>query len=280
MELSSIYSVRAICETLDINRSTVYYRKRIDEYELELRDIIEQIAAEYPRYGYRRTAEMLRRSGYHVGYRRVARIMCEENLQVHVKRYCRTTHSANGSAKYPNLLKDSEIEHPDQFWCGDITYIMLRKEFIYLAVLMDIFTRSVRGWNLSRSLDDQLTLGALDMALCKGKPEIHHSDQGVQYLSGAYVDRLDNCGIRISLASRGAAWENGYAERLIRTLKEEEVYLHEYDDFHDAHSHIGHFLEEVYMRKRPHSSLGYKTPAEFEAESRDGVLLKQSHLVV
>ncbi len=188
---------------------------------------------------------MLKRDGYQVGYRRVARIMKEENLQVHVKRYCRTTHSTGGIVRYPNLLKDSEIEHSDQFWCGDITYVGLKKEFIYLAVLMDIYSRSIRGWHLSRSLNDELTLGALEMALGKGKPEIHHSDHGVQYLSGAYIRRLDDLGVSISLASRGAAWENGYAERLIRTLKEEEVYLHEYEDFHDAYGRIGHFLDEV-----------------------------------
>jgi transposase InsO family protein len=274
MELSSVYSMRSLCEALGINRSTVYYQPQMDEYELRLRDKIEQIAAKYPRYGYRRTSEMLKRDGYQVGYRRVARIMKEENLQVHVKRYCRTTHSTGGMVRYPNLLKDSEIEHLDQFWCGDITYVRLKKEFIYLAVLMDIFSRSIRGWHLSRSLNDELTLGALEMALGKGKPEIHHSDHGMQYLSGAYVRRLDDLGVSISLASRGAAWENGYAERLIRTLKEEEVYLHEYEDFHDAFGHIGYFLDEVYMRKRPHSSLGYRTPAEFEVGSRGKMLLK------
>ncbi len=274
MELSSVYSMRSICEILGINRSTVYYQRQMDEYELRLRDKVERIAAKYPRYGYRRTWEMLKRAGYKVGYRRVARIMKEENLQVRVKRYCRTTHSTGGIVRYPNLLKGSEIEHSDQFWCGDITYIMLKKEFIYLAVLMDIFSRSIRGWHLSRSLNDGLTLGALEMALGKGKPEIHHSDHGVQYLSGAYIRRLDGLGVSISLASRGAAWENGYAERLIRTLKEEEVYLREYDNFHDAHGRIGHFLDEVYMRKRPHSSLGYRTPAEFEVESRGETLLK------
>jgi len=265
-ELSPQYSIRAICKALDIDRSTIYYQQKDDSSELEIRDQIERLAAHYPRYGYRRLAEMLKREGYQVGYRRVAHIMKEENLMVQVKRYCQTTFSEEGISKYPNLLKESKIDHPDQIWCGDITYISLERGFVYLAVLIDIFTRGIKGWELSRNLDEQLTLGALAKALQKGKPEIHHSDHGVQYLSNQYVSRLNELGISISLADRRKVWENSYVERLIRTLKEEEVYLHEYEDFRDAYQRIGYFLEEVYMRRRPHSSLGYRTPREFEEE--------------
>lgn len=281
MELCSQYQypIRTICSVLDINRSLVYYQPKPDPFELEIRDRIEEMAAKYPRYGYRRIAWLLRREGYGVGYRRVARIMKEENLLVQVKRYCKTTRSEGGGGiiKYPNLLQETIVDHPDQIWCGDITYIRLKREFVYLAVLIDVFTRGIRGWELSRDLDDQLTIGALDKALkalkalsmSKGKPakpEIHHSDHGVQYLSADYVAKLNSLKVTISVSSKGKAWQNSYAERVIRTLKEEEVYLHEYENLEDARRRIGYFLEEVYMKKRPHSSLGYMTPVEFEQD--------------
>lgn len=154
---------------------------------------------------------------------------------------------------------------PDQVWVSDITYIRLPREFVYLAVIMDVFTRSIRGWQLNRSLNLELTLTALQRALAGGKPAIHHSDQGIQYAAPTYVESLQQAGIAISMAEVGDPRQNGYAERLIRTIKEEEVRLTEYQDFAEAYAQIGHFLEEVYQRKRIHSALGYLTPAEFEA---------------
>lgn len=151
---------------------------------------------------------------------------------------------------------------------GDITYVRLQSEFVYLAVIMDVFTRSVRGWHLGRSLDGELTLTALRRALLRGIPEIHHSDQGVQYAAGGYVQMLDGLGASISMAEVGEAWQNGYAERLMRTIKEEEVALSEYIGYNDAYRQIGRFLDEVYQHKRIHSSLGYLTPAEFEQSWR------------
>jgi len=150
-------------------------------------------------------------------------------------------------------------------WVSDITYVRLQQGFVYLAAIMDVFTRSIRGWHLSRSLDPELTLTALRRALRRGKPQIHHSDQGIQYAAPAYVELLQAAEIAISMAEVGEAWQNGYAERLIRTIKEEEVELTDYQDFADAYEQIRHFLEEVYQRKRIHSVLGYLTPAEFEA---------------
>jgi transposase InsO family protein len=181
------------------------------------------------------------------------------------RRKRRTTNSEHGFPRYPNLVLGLQVERPEQVWVSDITYIRLRDEFVYLAVVMDVFTRSIRGWHLGQTLHQELTLTALQRALVTGRqPEIHHSDQGVQYAAAAYIDALQ--GTSISMAEVGEAWQNGYAERLIRTIKEEEVDLSDYHDYHDAYRQLGRFLDEVYMRKRIHSSLGYLTPAEFESQ--------------
>ena len=171
----------------------------------------------------------------------------------------------HGYPRYLNLVKELEITHPEQVWVSDITYIRLGTGFIYLAVIMDLFTRRIRGWQLSRTIDQQLTLDALKMALEDYLPEIHHSDQGVQYAAKNYTGLLNKNSVQISMAAIGKAEENGYAERLMRTIKEEEVDLTEYENFSDAYSQIRQFLEEVYEQKHIHSSLGYLTPNEFEA---------------
>ena len=150
----------------------------------------------------------------------------------------------------------------------------MQAEFLYLAVLMDLFTRAIRGWALARHLTEELTQAALARALSQRRPEIHHSDQGVQYAATGYVARLQAVGTQISMAAQGQPTQNAFAERLIRTLKEEEVYLHDYLDFADAHTHIGRFLDEVYMTKRVHSALGYLTPAEFEAQQAPRLVLQ------
>ena len=232
-----------------------------------MRRLIEHIALECPTYGYRRMTQEVRRRGMAVNPKRIQRIMQEEKLQVQVKRYVRTTYSAQGLAPYPNLIKRLIPSHPHQIWCGDITYIRLPSEWGYLAVLMDLFTRGIRGWHLGRSLTEELVYAALEQALARHPaPQIHHSDQGLQYLAHGYVKRLQAQQVRISLAAKGRPTENAFAERLIRTLKEEEVYLNEYRSFQEADQHIGYFLEEVYMNKRIHSALAYRTPAEFEAQ--------------
>jgi transposase InsO family protein len=179
----------------------------------------------------------------------------------------RTTDSRHDFPRYSNLVEHLEVTRPDQIWVADITYVRLRDEFVYLAVLMDVFTRRIRGWELGRSLDQGLTLAALRRALRGGRrPEVHHSDQGVQYAATAYTDLLAGRGVSISMAAVGKPEENGFAERLMRTIKEEEVDLSEYRDFGDAHRQLGRFLDDVYNRKRIHSSLGYLTPAEFEQQ--------------
>ena len=176
----------------------------------------------------------------------------------------RTTNSEHGFPRFKNLMEGLTVSHPDQVWVADITYIRLKNSFVYLAVLMDVFTRSIRGWHLSRSLDQNLSLYALQQGLVHHCPEMHHSDQGIHYAFKNYVQLLKDHKVQISMASVGKPEENGYAERLMRTIKEEEVELSEYNDLDDAREQIGRFLEDVYMTKRIHSALGYVTPVEFE----------------
>ena len=167
-----------------------------------------------------------------------------------------------------NRLESLEVCVPDQVWVGDITYVRLNRRFVYVALLMDVFTRMIRGWHLSRHLTHSLTLKPLENTLHQsGSPEIHYSDQGVQYLSNAYLSTLRHHGVEISVAQRGHPWENGYAERLIRTLKEEEVCLNEYRNITEARERIGHFITQVYHQKRPHSALGDLTPMEFQRQT-------------
>ena len=265
--LRTDYSVRQICETLGFNKSPLYYQPKIDPSEEVLRTEIEQLAARYPKYGYRRITKLLVRMGYPVGYRRVARLMKSANLSVSVKRICQTTKSLQGVRPWVNRLQTLEVSRCDHVWVGDITYVRLKGHFIYVCLLMDVFTRMIRAWHLSQHLTQSLTLKPLEEALHRSVPEIHHSDQGVQYLSNAYLSTLRHHGIEISVARRGCPWENGYADRLIRTLKEEEVHLNAYEDIHEARERIGQFITQVYHQKRPHSALGYLTPMEFQRKN-------------
>ena len=202
--------MREICQTLGFNKSTFYYQPKLDPSEAVLRVEIQQLAARYPTYRYRRIRALLLRQGYTVGYKRVARLMKEENLSVSVKRVCQTTRSVAGPESWVNRVQTLEISRRDQVWVGNITYVRLKRRFIYVAVLMDIFTRMIRGWQVGPHLNTSLTLKPLQEALLEsGSPEIHHSDQGVQYLSTVYLSTLKAHGIQISLARRGRPWENG-----------------------------------------------------------------------
>jgi putative transposase len=262
--LSVAYPVRLLCQVLDVSPSSYYYTPQGRD-DLTVLSWIEDILLRFPTYGYRRVTAQLQREGHPINHKRVWRIMCQNDLLAVVKRRVQTTYSGHSYGRYPNLIRDLEVTRPDQVWCADITYIQLQQGFVYLAIILDLFTRSLRGWNLARTLSTELALTALERALAKRVPEIHHSDQGVQYAAQGYVERLRAAKVQISMAAVGQATENPFAERVIRTIKEEEVYLADYVDFADAYHRIGHFIQDVYQTKRIHSALGYLTPAEFEA---------------
>jgi transposase InsO family protein len=262
---------------LDLPRTSFYHRASASD-ETDLQTALLDLAGQYPTYGYRRLTALLKREGWTVNHKRIQRLMRQMGLQRPVKkRKTRTTNSDHPFPRYPNLVKGETAARPNAIWVADITYVRLEQGFVYLGVLMDVFTRAVRGWHLSRSLDHHLTLKALKRALASGHcPLIHHSDQGLQYACKDYTDLLKENHVQISMAAVGKPEDNGYAERLMRTIKEEEVDLSEYADFHDAYRRIGSFLDDVYTRKRIHSALGYLTPAEFEANW----LTQQTELVL
>jgi transposase InsO family protein len=269
MSLTRDYPARLVCRLLDFPRCQLYRTPVAADADAELRRALQRLAGRWPTYGYRRLTKLLQRQGWQVNSKRVRRLMAE--LGIHGRlpvRRKRTTDSNHDFPRFPNLVEHLEVVRPDQVWVADITYIRLRQDFVYLAVLMDVYTRLVRGWHLGRSLEGALTLVALKRALKRHRPEIHHSDQGVQYAATDYVDRLHAAQARISMAAVGEPRENGFAERLMRTIKEEEVDLSEYRDYADARRQLGRFLDAVYNRKRIHSALGYLTPAEFEEQWR------------
>ena len=260
------YPKASVCRVLGVSRSSHYYEPVVAD-ESKLEDAIREVCGQFPCYGYRRTTAELKRRSWHVNRKHIARLMAKLGIRAKTPavRKRRTTDSTHPYPRYPNLVDELKVTHPDQVWVADITYIRLKKDFVYLAVLMDIFTRSIRGWHLDRSLEQSLTQEALCKALETRCPEIHHSDQGVQYAANQYVELLQGHAVQISMAEVGEPTQNGYAERLMRTIKEEEVDLSDYEDYHHAYQQIGQFLDDVYMRKRVHSSLKYLPPAEFEA---------------
>lgn len=260
------YPLRLLCEVLDYPHSSFYYRAHPRE-DTAARAAIAEAQAQWPTYGYRRIAVEASRGRAPLNRKRVRRLRRLMKLQRKIKaKKRRTTNSQHPFPRYPNLVQGLNVTRPDQVWVADITWIHLQREDVYLAVIMDVFTRSIRGWSLSRNLDHTLTCVALFRALRTHTPEIHHSDQGGQYAASEYTDLLRQHGVQISMADVGEAWQNGYAERLIRTIKEEEVDLSEYEDYRDALQQLGRFLDDVYMHKRIHSSLGYLTPVEFESQ--------------
>jgi transposase InsO family protein len=236
--------------------------------EMEFRDALQKIALESPAYGYRRITAELRRRGLEVNHKRVLRLMRQDNLLcLRHKAFVVTTDSRHDLPVYPNLTRELAPSGVNQLWIADITYIRLRAEFVYLAVLLDAFSRRVIGWALGRTLEAGLALSALAMALRQRRPApglVHHSDRGVQYASRDYTDLLKQHKIRISMSRKGNPYDNAACESFMKTLKYEEVYRQEYRDLDEARASMERFLEKVYNQQRLHSALGYRPPAEFE----------------
>jgi putative transposase len=249
-----------------------FYRRRVPieatPVEMELRDQMQKVATESPAYGYRRITAELQQRGFDVNHKRVLRLMREDNLLCVRRRAFRvTTDSRHNLPVYPNLAREMKLTAINQLWVADITYVRLRMEFVYLAVVLDAFSRRVIGWALGRTLEAQLAVAALRMALIQRQPApglVHHSDRGVQYASQDYTEMLKQNKATISMSRKGNPYDNAACESFMKTLKYEEVYRNEYRDFHEAHTSIGEFLDRVYNQKRLHSALGYVPPAEFE----------------
>jgi len=236
--------------------------------DMDLRDAIQRVALEWPSYGRPRITAELRRRGWEVNPKRVYRWMREDNLLcVRKRKFVVTTDSNHGRRVYPNLAGEMVLTGIDQLWVADITYIRLQSEFIYLAVVIDAYSRRVIGWELDRRVEDDLTLSALRKALELRQPVpgmVHHTDRGSQYASGDYTDLLKAAGCHISMSHKASPWENGGCESWMKTLKSEEVYRQEYRDLSEARALIAQFIDEIYNQKRLHSALGYRPPVEFE----------------
>jgi putative transposase len=278
MPLEGKLEIARACELAPVSRAG-FYREYVAhaprEAETAVRDAIQRIVIEGreqgQRMGWRPVQAALERLGWVVNHKRVQRIMREDNLlSLRKRRFVLTTDSSHPYGVYANLAEGLTLTRLNQLWVADITYIRLREEFVYLAVILDAFSRKALGWDLEDTLEARLALRALERALAARAvaPGImHHSDQGVQYASKDYVDKLLGHGFLISMSRKASPWENARAESFMKTLKTEEVYLREYRDQEEARQSITHFLEEVYNRKRLHSSLGYLAPEEFELRS-------------
>jgi putative transposase len=261
-----------MCALGGVSRAGFYRSRRpaepVVDADIDLHDQIQRMALEFPSYGWPRMTRELQRRGRAVNHKRVYRLMREDNLLcLRRHKYVLTTDSDHGLPIYPNLARELTPAGLDQLWVADITYIRLLTEFVYLAVILDAFSRRVIGWALGRTLEAELTLRALRLALERRKPApglIHHSDRGVQYASHDYTALLEAHGAQISMSRKGNPYDNAMAESFVKTLKYEEVYRNEYRDLAEAWAGIGRFFEQVYNEKRLHSALGYRPPAEFE----------------
>ncbi len=253
--------------------SSYHYDPKITRAEKEERDAdirgkVEQLRITFPRAGYRPLLHHLKRNGVNIGETRLRRILKEGGLLIKPKkRYVVTTQSDHDCLVYPNLIQEMTIDGINQVWAGDITYIRIANGFIYLAVLLDLYSRKVIGWAISKKIDRKLTLDALNMAIRRRKPPkgvIHHTDRGVQYLCNDYVDRLSENGFHLSCSGKGNPYDNAWSESFMKTLKYDEIYMGSYDTYLEVIENLPKFIDEVYNKKRLHSSLGYLPPEEFE----------------
>jgi putative transposase len=261
MEFGGELSVVRQCELLSLNRSSVYYRPVGESaLNLELMRLIDQQYTVTPFYGSRRMAAWLQRQGYDVNRKRVQRLMRLMGIEALHPRP--NTSRPNEEHKIcPYLLQDVTIVRPNQVWATDITYIRMRHGFIYLVAILDWFSRYVVSWQLSNSLDRFFCLEALDTALATARPEIFNSDQGCQFTSNDFINKLLAADVRISMDGRGRCFDNIFTERLWRTVKYEEVYIHDYDDLTDAQTRLNRYWT-FYNNERLHQALDYKTPRE------------------
>ena len=279
-------SVREACRRVGISESSYYYKPKKDEVALaksdaDVRDLIEKVQTEFPFYGYRRVHEWLeRKQGVTINKKRILRIMKKYGLKSLIWRgwKIKTTDSDHNFGYAKNLLPGMTLTGVNQVWVADITYIRISTCFVYLAMILDLFSRRVVGWAISLKIDTELCLTALDDAIEKRSPNpglIHHSDRGVQYACEAYKDRLAEHGIVPSMSAKGYCYDNAFAETFFKTLKAEEVYLTEYETIEDVLKAVPRFIESVYNEKRIHSSLGYFSPDEFEELAERKQLQKQ-----
>jgi len=260
---------------MGLSTSTYYYkprccRKERDKRDADLRDKIEYVQAEYSCWGYRTIqTNLMRHYELWVNHKRIRRVMQKFDLLRRIKRrFINTTDSNHNFRVYPNLLKGLKVTGLNQVWVSDITYIRILTGFVFLAVIIDVFSRRVVGWALSKRIDHELTLAALAMAITLRNPPadlIHHSDRGVQYACTEYIAELIRNEIMPSMSAVGNPYDNAYAESFMKTLKNEEVYLEDYEDFTDVVERVPQFIEEVYNRKRVHSGIQYLPPEEFES---------------
>lgn len=260
---------------MQLSSSTYYSDPKIsrserESFEADVRGKIEQIRVDLPGSGYRVLLSALKSSGIKIGERKLRGILAKFELQIRPrKKFVRTTDSNHTHRVYPNLIEEMTVTGVNQVWASDITYIRIENGFVYLAVILDLFSRKVIGWQISKKIDGELVLDALKMAIMRRQPRrgvIHHSDRGVQYLCGDYVEELTKHGFHISCSAKGNPYDNAWVESFMKTLKVNEVYMWEYRTYLDVLDRVPRFIEEVYNRKRPHSSLGYLSPEEFEKQ--------------
>jgi len=278
MPLQGSLSIERMCELARVSRASFYrslQEQRPAEEETEVRSAMQQIALEHRRrYGYRRICAELRRRGMPENHKRVLRMMRKDNLlALRRRRFVVTTNSNHKFQVYLNLARRMKLSGTDQLWVADITYIRLKAEFVYLAVILDAFSRKVVGWALDRTLANRLTIAALEQAIAQRRPRpglVHHSDRGLQYARGEYVAVLEKFGMVPSMSRPANPYDNASCESFIKTLKREEIYANKYDNLEHLRGNIEEFIEQYYNRRRLHSALGYRAPEEFERQSRPG----------